>query len=113
MTSATCGERSPMPASCSRTRRATEDIAPTRWPLLRLAASADDLVAGALRQVHPGVGLAVAPRRPRTGGVPRFAVVLACLGDAVTLLVVELRHGSGATLRARLERHREREGHGG
>src|SRR5438876_588081 len=81
--------------------------------LLGLGAAADDLVAAPRGDVDPGVGLAVALRGPRARRVGRLTVVLARLGDAVALLVLELRHRRRPGLGRGLEGQRQRDRHRG
>src|SRR5712692_11744547 len=123
MTSWTCGARSPMPAAAGAPRRsASPPIIPplarpprlvsTRLGLLGLQASLDELLAGALGDVDPGIALLVPLRRARAGRIGRLAVVLGCLHDAKALFVFELRHRRRAGLRARQERQGECGGDG-
>src|ERR1051325_9894282 len=53
--------------------------------------AADQLLADALGNGDPGIGLRVLLRRAGAGGMRGLAVVLAGLGDAVALLHVALR----------------------
>src|SRR5438552_6114959 len=101
MTSATCGSRRPIPAPASAPsgRAPIVTSRPTASALPGLRAAADDFVAAALGNVEPGVPLTVALGGARARGVRCLAVVLAGLGDAVALLVLELRHRRGPGLR--------------
>src|SRR6266852_6412513 len=79
---------------------------------LRLHAAAHQLLAGAGRNIDPGVLLAVAPRRPRARRIGSLAVVLARLRDAIALLRIELGLGGRASLAAGDEGYGE-SGHDG
>src|SRR5204863_2345942 len=101
------GPRATPPRDESRSRRPRAPISGrcrppprARWPsaLPRLQASADDLLAGPLGQIHPGITLGVAPGRPGARGVGGLTVVLSGLRDAVAFLVVERRHRRRAPL---------------
>src|SRR6185295_18117906 len=94
--------------------RAATGRRPARGPrsgLLGVLAAADELLAGAGRDVEPRVTLIVALGRAGARGIGRLAVVLAGLGDAVALLGLELGLG-GRARRLRGDRHRERGGDG-
>src|SRR5262245_40695483 len=115
-----CRARRPIPTPV---RRAGNDVSmlipadpPTRSTramsgLLRLQAPVDELLAGPLGHVHPGVPLLVALGRARAGRVGRLAVILARPHEPVTLLVLELRHRRRARLGPRQDWRGERGRH--
>src|SRR5215510_15312528 len=103
MTSATCGARRPIPARAGRVANGPgcgvmADSRSGGSSGLGLEAAVDQPFAGPLRHVHPGVLLGVGLGGAGTRGVGGLAVVLPCLGDAVALLVLELRDGRRSPL---------------
>src|SRR5574342_1419330 len=104
MSCATCGARRPIP---TRPAAAAPPPGIIRALLPRLQAAVHHPRAGSLGHVDPGVALLVPPRGARARAVGGLAVVLARLGDAEALLVLELRGGSGARLGGSQQRQRE------
>src|SRR5437870_1772516 len=116
MTSATCGDLSPIPALV-RTRPSASVVPPARYSTRRsgplgLKAAAHQALARAGRHVNPRVTLAVALRSAGAGGVCRLAVVLAGLRDSVALLGLELRLRRRTALGQRHEGHRQGRSYG-
>src|SRR5437870_11549997 len=116
MTSATCGDLSPIPALV-RTRPSASVMPPARSSTkssgpLGLKAAAHQALARAGRHVNPRVTLAVALRSASAGGVCRLAVVLAGLRDSVALLGRELRLRRRTALGQRHEGHRQGRSYG-
>src|SRR5712692_9127633 len=73
----------------------------------RLEATAYKLFTGAGRRVDPGIALPIFLGGPGTRRVRRLAVVLASLGQPVTLLGFKLGLGGGPALRLEHKRHRQ------
>src|SRR5262245_40790697 len=115
-----CRARRPIPTPV---RRAGNDVSmlipadpPTRSTramsgLRRLQAPVDELLAGALGHVHPGVPLLVALGRARAGRVGCLAVVLARPPEPVSILVLELWYRRRARLGPRQDWRGERSRH--
>src|SRR5215510_3520220 len=83
------------------------------WLFLGLELTADNPTTRACRDVEPCIRLPIALGGTSTRRIRRLAVVLACLGNPITLLGCKLGLGSGTALRIDHQRHAEDSSHSG
>ena len=84
-----------------------------RWLFLGLELTADNLTTRACRDVEPRIRLPITLGGASTRRIRRLAVVLARLGNPITLLSCKLGLGSGAALCIEHQRHAEDSSHSG